>query len=271
MRSTVLVCLVSLLGASSSGVAQDAPAPPPGPIAVPPAAPGDLSPADSSAKGIIDRFIEVTGGRQAWLDLKSLRGLGRLEIIGTQITGSVAIYQTATTFRRSVDTPGLGSQVTIRNGERAWQVRPDGQVRVVEGPDLEQLIRDRHFNPLLHTSEIYESMEVMGVELVDVSQAWKIRCVPIDQGAGEEIRFFDVATGFQVKIAEFGPKDNPGIPTEIFPSDYRQVGQVLVPFETTIGLLRSRMRIVIDAMQADVELSECLFAEPAAAAVPSGQ
>jgi hypothetical protein len=248
-------------------MAQEQPPPaaaPPAPSASPAAT--DDAPAANSASDIIERFLEVTGGREAWADVSSIRGMGALDIVGTTLTADVAIYQMPTAYRRSVDHDQSGAQVTIRNGDRAWQLRPDGVVDELHGPQLEALIRDKHLNPLLHADDIYSSMEVLGVEQVDTVQAWKIRCVPADAGTGEVLRYFDVATGFQVKIVEFGPAEEPGIPTEIYPADYREVGSVMVPFETTMALLRSRMRITMHAMQTNVDLPACLFEPPPAAA-----
>jgi hypothetical protein len=229
-------------------------------------------PEQPTASAIIERFIEVTGGRAAWESLQSLRGLGSLEIVGANVGGSLAIFQTREGFRMSVDAGPAGAQVTIRRGDEAWQVRPDGTTTVVTGGALRKLLRDRSFNPLIDAATLYTRMELVGVEDVNGEPAWKIRCIPADAEAAEELRFFGVASGLQVKVIEQGAGQAAAFPTEIFLTDYRQVGPVKVAFGTTISFARSGVQITLEAMQANVAISECLFAPPAGpVAVPEAK
>jgi hypothetical protein len=219
--------------------------------------------ANPTAGAIIERFIEVTGGRAGWASLRSLRGLGTLEVVGANVGGSLAIFQTRDGFRMSVDAGGSAAQVTIRSGDEAWTVRPDGTVQEMTGGALRKLLRDRPFNPLIEAAALYASMELAGIEEVDGSPAWKIRCVPMDEPGSEEVRFFDVATGLQVKVIEQGAGKAAAFPTEIYLSNYTQVGPVKVAFKTRIGVARSSVQITVEAMQANVSIPDCLFVPPA--------
>lgn len=234
------------------------------PTAAPPAttAPTATPGSEPTAIAIVDRFIEVTGGRAGWNSLQSLRGLGRLEVIGANVGGSLSIYQTREGFRMSVDAGGTAAQVTIRRGDEAWTVRPDGTVQEVAGGALRKLLRDRSFNPLIDAATMYASMEMAGVEEVDGKPAWKIRCALADEPGGEEQRFFDVESGLQVKVVEQGAGKAAAFPTEIYLSDYRQVGPVKVAFGTRIAVARSSVQITVEAMQANVAIPDCLFVPP---------
>ena len=216
-----------------------------------------------TAEAVVDRFIEVTGGRDAWDALESLRGLGRLEVVGAKVSGQLALYQTRTGFRMSVDAGGGAGQVTIRNGDRGWSVRPDGVVEEITGAKLQKLLRDRTFNPLMEASTLYESMTVAGVEDVAGAPAWRVTCVPADDVEAEELRFFDVASGLQVKVVERASGAAGAIPTEIYLTDYRAVGAVQLAFGTRIGVGRSSVQISIDAMQANGDVPDCMFEPPA--------
>ncbi len=223
------------------------------------------SPADAgppTAEAIVERFIDATGGRAAWESLTSIRGLGTIEVVGVPVRGSVAIYQTAEGFRRSVDADGVGVQATIRRGAEAWNVRGDGLVTAMEGAELLKMQRDNSFNPLLDPSQIYASLAVNGVEEVVGAQAWVVRCVPENDPEAEDLRYFDMESGLQVKLVQRGSGQGAAIPTEIFLSDYRPVGEVQFAFETMIVAGRGRIQISLQAMQSNVSIPSCLFETP---------
>ncbi|MCH2140911.1 MAG: hypothetical protein MK100_07745 [Phycisphaerales bacterium] len=246
----IYTCLLGIVTTSTSIVSmQDAPTEP--------------SPAGQpEASAIIDRYLEATGGRAAWESLTSIRGMGTVEFMGSPIKGQMATYQTANTYRRSLDANGLLAQVTVRNGDQAWGVRQDGAVRDIKGQELRSLIRDGGFNPLLHVSTLYSTLEVVGVEQVDETQAWKIRCVPADEPGAEEFRFFAIDSGLQIKVVEIGPGDSGSMPMELFLSDYRPVGPVQIAHQSLIAVGRSRIAINMAAMQINAVIPECLFEKP---------
>lgn len=215
-----------------------------------------------TAEAIVERFIEATGGRGAWESLTSIRGLGTIEVVGAPVQGSVAIYQTADGFRRSVDAGGAGAQVTIRRGDEAWVARPGGGVKPLAGAELLKMQRDQSFNPLLDPSKIYASLTVKGVEEVEGAQAWVIRCVPGNDPEAEDLRYFDIESGLQVKLVQRTSGAGSGIPTEVYLSDYRPVGQVQFAYETMIVAGRGRVQISLQAMQANVSIPACLFDTP---------
>jgi hypothetical protein len=218
--------------------------------------------ATPTAEAIIERYIESTGGRTAWEAVQSLRALGSIAFKGANISGRLAMFQTRNGFRMSVDAGDSGSQVTIRRGEDAWSVRPDGTVQKVSGGALRKLLRDRTFNPLVEASSMFTSIVMGGIEDVNGSPAWKLTCVPSDASGAVEHRFFDVATSLQVKVIEQDGGDAAAIPTEMYMSDYRDVGGVQVAFATTIGVGRSSVTITIEAMQINVSIPSCLFEPP---------
>ena len=94
-----------------------------------------------TAESIIERFIEQTGGREGWESVQSLRGMGRVEVLGTPVAGYITIDQTTNDFRMAVEIPGAGSRVTLRVGDQAWTIGPDGQGIAVTGDQLKQLLR----------------------------------------------------------------------------------------------------------------------------------
>ena len=172
IRTTVVVVGIGVLAVPSVGQDEQ-------PTATPQA--DAIAATEPTALAIIDRFIEVTGGRAAWESMESLRGLGTLEVAAANMSGSLAMFQTREGFRMSIDAGGSGAQVTIRRGDEAWQIRPDGSTQQVTGGALQKLLRDRSFNPLIDADTLYASMELSGIEDVGGKPAWKVRCLFADE------------------------------------------------------------------------------------------
>ena len=242
---------ILLLSSAMSSTA----APPPPPVL-------NITPPET-AEEVVDRFIKVTGGRAAWESLRSLRALGRIEVPGAGIMGYLSLDQTRDGYRRAIDRDGVLAQVTIRRGEEAWTVNSGGEVVELRGEQRRKLVRDQQFNPLAHAAEIYSSMKLDGMAQVGESQAWLIKCEPRDDPGSSDWRYFDVESGLQIKVVERASGEAGGMPAELSLSDYRQVGDVKLPFVTHVSMGRGGVSIIMDAMQANSVIPSCLFDPPA--------
>ncbi len=257
-----LVASVLLASAPVSG--QDSPAP----VPVDGAA---STVGDAQAMAVIDRYIEATGGAQAWAALTSIRGMGRIVMPGLPVSGRFTVEQTRTTYRLSVDmfqiTPDgethVAHQVTVRNGDRTWRQQGDGPPEPLNHVAHADLIRKQYFNPLSDVAARYASVTLEGTEDVDGMPCMKIAMVPKDTSAPTELRWFDVAEGLQRKIAET-PRGG-GVTAEVYLSDYRQVGTVKLHHAIRIASVGASIERIFDAMQTNVSIDACLFEPPAEA------
>jgi hypothetical protein len=223
-----------------------------------------------SGQAVIDRYIAVTGGLEAWQALHSIRGIGTWEMPGLPFTGRLIIDQTADAYRMSVDMfqiDALGKaehkirQLTVRNGKQTWRVQGDAPAQLLKGKEHADLLRKDSFNPLLHAASRYASMTMDGMEDIDGRPCWKVSLVPIDPDAALEIRWFDVAEGLQRKIAET-PRAG-GVTDEVFLEVYRPVGAVTLNHVTRVSRLGRVVVRTFDAMQTNVTIDPCLFELPA--------
>lgn len=259
--AVMLPCSLALL-VSTAG-AQDAPGQP-----QPSAAPVSTG-ADVQASDVIDRYIEVTGGRAAWTALRSIRGMGRIQMPGLPVEGRFTVEQTPTTYRLAVDMFQLTGeaqqhvtrQVTVRNGHRTWRSQDGGPPQPLPPVAHADLLRKQSFNPLLEAKTRYESITLEGTELVEDAPCWKVALVPVDTEAPLELRWFDVAEGLQRKFAET-PREG-GLTAEVYLSDYRQVGTVKLHFKMRIVSVGASVERAFDAMQTNVTIDACLFEPPA--------
>ena len=210
--------------------------------------------AAQTAKEVIDRYIEVIGGKDALGAIQTIR----TERVATHLEeGRITertIYRKRPHLYRS-DTK-LGSS-TIVNGDRAWRGELDsaGAIRWSEvnpprGTDFEA--RLGWF--LDYEQKGYEVVFV-GTEVIDDVSMHHLQMTWLDSVTRE--LFFDVATGL---FAMFKPVEWATVRVH----DYRHVGGVLFPhFTEARGTSPTRMEIhhlnTVVSLEVNIPLSDLLF------------
>ena len=93
------------------------------PAPAPAAAPTPRSAPLPSAKQVLDRYLEVTGGRAAYEKTRHRTLTGSFELKALGVTGTLLLQQSAPDkMVTRIDVPGLGSIVKGTDGVHAWEV-----------------------------------------------------------------------------------------------------------------------------------------------------
>jgi hypothetical protein len=222
-----------------------------------------------TATAVIDRYIEVTGGREAWAALTSIRGMGTIALAGLPVVGQVMVSQTRTGFRMDVDMFQLGDgpqtklthQSTVRNGDLTWREEAGKPPQRITGAAHEDLLRKSVFNPMLNASKHFAQITLEGIDEVNGLPCWKLQLQPRNGSSPVEHRWFDVAEGLMRKVSE--TPAGGGVTSELFLSDFKQVGPVTLNHVMIVGQLGASFERRFDAMQVDVTIDPCLFEAPA--------
>ena len=213
----------------------------PPPISVDPAA--SPAPGGTTAAAVIERYIEVTGGREAWTSLTSIRGMGTITLTGLPAIGQVMVSQTRDGFRMDVDMFQTGTgvpvkitnQSTIRSGDVTWREEAGKPPQLITGVARTDLLRKSVFNPMLNTAEHYAEIVLEGMDEVNGMQCWKLQLKPRDATAPLEHRWFDVADGLMRKVAE--TPAGGGVTSELLLTDFKPVGPVVLNHVMVVGQL----------------------------------
>jgi hypothetical protein len=188
------------------------------------AADGDLP----SAETILDRFIEVTGGRAAYEKRHSECMVQDIEIVNTPIKGTVTTYREGPNKAYTeVDLPMIGKFRQGSNGTIAWSISPMNGAKLLEGEELEHALIGGRFNGDLYWREYYKRVETVGVEDLDGKPAYVVKRT---YGVGRPITdYYDAATNLLLKGITKQQTTNGEVRSEILVSDYRKEGGVLIP------------------------------------------
>src|SRR5580704_9935114 len=131
------------------------------------------------AETILDRYVEVTGGKAAYEKLKNLTETGVLELAAQGLKGTIMRYTAAPAEEYVIsEIEGVGKiEEGIHEGI-AWERNPMMGPHVKSGPEKAQALRAGTFNESIRWRELYPSVETTGTEVVDGEICYKVVLTP---------------------------------------------------------------------------------------------
>jgi hypothetical protein len=216
-------------------------------------------------ESILNRYVEVTGGREAYEKVKSLSMTGTMEIKGQGVRGEMRMYRTeGGKYYTSIDLGGMGKQEDGSDGSVAWD-------KTVLGPRIKSGVEkflatcadgvmSEYGKAALELGDCYSKVEYAGVESVDGKAMHKIVLTP-KQGKAEE-QFFDVETGLMKKVKMIMPSPMGEVPITTVIAEYKAVAGVQVPSKLVNNMGPIVMEMAFSAITVNEKLPEQLFALP---------
>jgi outer membrane lipoprotein-sorting protein len=189
-----------------------------------------LAAQEPSAEEVIGKFIEATGGKDAYAKLTSRVSTGKITIADAGLTGPIVIYQKAPNLIRVTGNVGAVTFDRGFDGQVAYENHSMLGTRLIEGEERELMEEQSLFSPLLDLSRFYTRVDNRGAEPIDGRDAWKIE---LTMKSGQVItQWFDTESGLMVQMQM--AVDSPAGKLEITSTtaDWKDVTGVKVPFKT---------------------------------------
>ena len=215
------------------------------------------------AETILDRFVEVTGGKAAHEKQKNRVAKGTLSVMvpGTKINGTITVYEAAPDKVYAVSELGaMGkSEEGVSDGV-AWEKSTMQGARLKEGDEKATALRHAVFNSDLHWRKVYKKVKTIGIETVNGSSAYRLELTP-ESGKPDEA-YFDKESGLQVKRVIKIPTPMGELPMEAAISDYRAVGGVKVPHKVIQKVMTQEVTLEVEKIEINVKIPEDRFDPP---------
>jgi hypothetical protein len=203
------------------------------------------------AKQILDRNVEVTGGRAAYEKAKHRTLTGTFELKGMGMKGSLLLQQSAPDkMRTQIDVPGIGTIVKGTDGVSAWEVSAVTGARLLEGTEKSEALLEAAFDADLHPERTYAKMETVRVEGVDGKPAYVVELTPRSGGA-PRLSYYDKESGRLVKFTATAATAMGEVRAESRVEDYRPEGGLLVPHRVTLAAMGMEQVLTFDTFAAD--------------------
>jgi zinc protease len=214
------------------------------------------------AETVLADYIEATGGKAAYEKVKSRTLTGTVELPGANINGKIQIFQAAPNQLAVVTEIGpAGKTIQATDGKSAWESSAITGERLLDGAEKEDFIRKATFNEEIHRKELYEKLECVGIEDVEGKPAYKL--VLTAKTGKTETEYYDKTSHLLVKETTTAKGPMGEFTVESFPSDYKRVDGLLIPFKATQKVLNQELVIKLTEIKHDAEIPADTFKRPA--------
>ncbi len=218
-------------------------------------------PEDAAAK-LLDRFVEVTGGKAAHAAICSTMIRLTLTLPAQDITLAMTLYQARPNrLYTRLESEVTGIIESGVNGDVAWESSAMGGPRLKEGQEKADALRDANFDALARWRDFYAKAELAGADSVGGAVCDKVVLTPVS--GTPRTAYIDRASGLIVRYDLTAETPAGAVTVKSLLGDYRKEGGVLMPHRTEIDALGQRRVMVMDSVAVNPEIPAGRFDPPA--------
>lgn len=216
-----------------------------------------------SAEAILDRYVEVTGGKAAYEGLKTEMTSGTMEMKAQGIKGKMSGFRNAQNFSYNVvEIDGVGKIEEGFHEGIAWEKSAMGGPRIKTGEEKAFYMREAILARDARWRDVYTKAELLGEETVDGVACFKVVLTP-KEGTRSETQFFEKATGYRRRISMVMSTPMGDLPVESTLSDYKEFGGFKAPTKISTKLAGQELAVTISSMEFNKEIPASRFVPPA--------
>jgi zinc protease len=215
-----------------------------------------------SGEKIMDTYVEATGGIKAYDKLTSVVTTLTMDIPAFGVKLDITFYSARPDrFYSKLASPAIGSQERGTDGTVCWDKSTMTGTRILEGDELAQCRREATFEKYAYWRTAFDKAECTGLDTVDGSPCYRV--VLTDKNGKTQTLSFDRKTNLLVKSAGVVSSPQGNIPVEALVSDYRKIGEVLVPFKSVANVGGQKRIMTTTNVEFNVAIPDSIFAMPA--------
>jgi hypothetical protein len=215
-----------------------------------------------SGEALMQRYIDKTGGAQAYAKVKNSVMSGTVEMPAQNISGTVSVYEEGQRIYTVIELAGFGKIEEGFDGEIAWQNTVLQGARVLDGDEKLEAKRGAILSVITNWRDAYKAAHTVGSEDIDGKPAWKVEMTPKE--GKPEMFYFDRDSGLLVRIAATYTTPLGDISAESNMSDFRPVDGILTPFTLTEKAMSQNIVMHFKSVVYNAQVPKDRFDPPAA-------
>lgn len=216
---------------------------------------------DPKPEAILDKFVEVTGGREAYDKIRTQIAAGSVELTSMGMNGALTAYKSAPDKSYTmIDFAGFGKAEEGTNGQVAWTLNGMEGARVKEGDERAAALRNGATHLETRWRDFYRKVELTGSEDVGGKPCYKLVLTP-NEGS-PETRYYEKNSNLLVRVVMPVTTPNGPVTLDMSLGDYRDEGGLLTPHSITQKLPNTDVVIKIESVRHNEEIPDSRFDLP---------
>jgi len=215
-----------------------------------------------SAESLLDRYAQVTGGKQAYENRKTEFARGTMEAVAQGLKGTVTRYADISgNYYSSLELRGIG---TIEEGVRdgiAWERSELLGARIKDGVERAQALREATLNAVYRWRELYPKVETTGIETINGEECYRVVMTPAE--GNPETLYLGRQSGLGVRMTTVSVTQMGDVPGEMLMSQYRDFGGILEPAKIVQKAAGQELALTIETVQVNAPIPAGRFDFPA--------
>lgn len=215
-----------------------------------------------TARAVIDRHIEVAGGKDAFLKHESILIKGKTEVAGKELGGSMSLAtKKPNKMALTVDMMGISIKTGF-DGKIGWQLNPLTGPSVMEGGELRDVSRQSDFFAILKDDKGFKSMENLGKAEFEGEECYKIKLVYAD--GSEVTEYYSIKTGLQKGFVGSQESQLGTITATSVNEEHKKFGALTLPSRVTQKMAGAGLSqtMVVQSVEFD-NVPDSMFEPPA--------
>lgn len=213
------------------------------------------------AEVILDRYVEVTGGLEAYNRIKNRVTESIFEIPQMGIRATITSYHSKPNMIYvKMASDKLGTVESGSNGDVAWEKSMMMGPKIKEGDEKADALRDALFDSQAYWRDVYHSVECVGIETIDGKLCYKVVMTPKIGNA--QTFYFDKESNFLIRAEWIAKLQMGTIPVEVLVSDYKKVDGILIAHRASVKAMGQERLMTTIRVEHNVKLPESIFKLP---------
>lgn len=213
------------------------------------------------AEAILDKYIEVTGGKAAYEKKRTEVSSAVMEFVGKGVKANMTSYHAAPNKSYTViEIDGIGKIEEGTDGSIVWERSALKGPRVKTGEEKALSLRAADIQHDTRWRDYFQKVECTGVEPIDGKICYRVVLTPKE--GQPETRYYDKTSHLLVRTNLIMKNEMGEIPAESSVGDYRTVEGVMVPFLIKQKVLGQEFTVTLQSVKTNIEIPKDRFAVP---------
>ena len=213
-----------------------------------------------TAEQIFTKYVDALGGASAIGKLSTRVEKGTISLGGRQLP--IDIFSKTPGKRMTIIHLPNGDNITAYDGTSGWTSAPGRPVLDIPAPEATSARLEGDLQLPVRFKELAGDLKTAKPEKIGDRDVYVVSSL----NAGEPMVkfYFDESSGLLLRIVRYVDSPLGRNPTQIDYSDYRNEGDVKMPFQRTIARPGTRFTIQIEQARNNVAVDDTKFAKPSA-------